>query len=103
MLSGYNDVPTYQLAQEPLIVYQVAAKLASVNTQHPMTQLSFTSGEIFDIIAALSEQEIAAAKSGDHHLAAYYLNMIQQFELISVKLKELPGEKRVAHLVLAAA
>lgn len=65
-----------------------------------MTQVSFTSGEIFDIITALHHMEIAAAKSGDHHLAAYYLNMIQQFELISEKLQELPGEKRVANLAM---
>lgn len=67
-----------------------------------MTSISFTSGEIFDIISALYEKEISAAKSGDHQLSAYYLNMIQQFQLISEKLKELPGEKRVAHLVLSA-
>lgn len=65
-----------------------------------MTHISFTSGEILDIIAALHEKEITAAKSGDHHLAAYYLSMIQQFELISEKLQELPGEKRVANLVM---
>lgn len=66
-----------------------------------MTHISFTSGEVFDIISALHEKEISSAKSGDHHLAAYYLEMIQQFESISDKLSELPGEKKVANLVMA--
>ena len=66
-----------------------------------MTHISFTSGEILDIIAALSEQENYENKMGKPQIAAYYLNMIQQFELISEKLQELPGEKRVANLVMA--
>jgi len=34
-------------------------------------------------------------------LSAYYLNILQQFEAIVEKLDELPGEKRVANLVMA--
>lgn len=66
-----------------------------------MTQISFTSGEIYDIIDALSEKGSAAEDRGEHHLSAYYLTMVQQFEEITYKLQDMPGEKRVAHLVMA--
>lgn len=66
-----------------------------------MTSISFTSGEIFDIIFALEDKCKAAEDDGKPHLSTYYLNMIQQFELISEKLTKLPGEKRVANLVMA--
>jgi hypothetical protein len=67
-----------------------------------MTHISLTSGEIFDIITALSDKCEAAHDREDEHLAAYYLNIIQQFDEISYKLQDLPGENRVANLVLAA-
>jgi len=67
-----------------------------------MTQISFTSGELLDIIDVLVEKENALFRADNHQLAAYYLNIIQQFELICDKLKERPGEDRVAHLVLAS-
>lgn len=66
-----------------------------------MTSLSFTSGEIYDIISALSDKGSAAEDRGDHQLSAYYLHIVQQFEEITYKLNELPGEHRVAHLVMA--
>ena len=66
-----------------------------------MTQISFTSGEIFDIISAIAAKCESAEESGDHHLSSYYLDMVQQFERVIDKLNELPGEKRVAHLVMA--
>ena len=47
-----------------------------------MTQLSFTSGELYDIISALQLVEEGVYDDGDHQGAAYYQNMIQQFELI---------------------
>jgi len=66
-----------------------------------MTNLiSFTSGELLDIISAI--QLISEYDDGDHQGAAYYQNMIQQFELIHSKLLERPGEDRVANLVLVA-
>jgi len=67
-----------------------------------MTQISLTSGELFDIIEVLSIHEEEVHKDGNYHTAAYYLNIIQQFELIHSKLLERPGEDRVANLVLAA-
>jgi len=67
-----------------------------------MTQLSFTSGELYDIIDALSIFEEGLHDDGDPQGAAYYQNMIQQFELIHSKLLERPGEDRVANLVLVA-
>lgn len=66
-----------------------------------MTNISLTSGEILDIITALSDKSEAAYDREDDHLAAYYLNMVQQFEEIVDKLKDFPGENRVANLVLA--
>jgi hypothetical protein len=65
-----------------------------------MTQLSLTSGELYDIISAL--QLVEEYDDGDHQGAAYYQNMIQQFELIHDKLQERVGEDKVAQLVLAA-
>jgi len=67
-----------------------------------MTQLSLTSGELYDIISALQLVEEGVYDDGDHQGAAYYQNMIQQFELIFDKLQERVGEDKVAQLVLAA-
>lgn len=66
-----------------------------------MTHISLTSGEILDIITALSDKCEAAYDHENDHLAAYFMNMIQQFEEIVEKLKDFPGENRVANLVLA--
>jgi hypothetical protein len=66
-----------------------------------MTSISFTSGELFDIIDALSIFEEGLHDDGDPQGAAYYANIAQQFEFIRDKLEELPGEDRVANLVLA--
>ena len=67
-----------------------------------MTQISFTSGELFDIISALQLVEEGVYDDGDHQGAAYYANISQQFQLIHSKLLERPGEDRVAELVLAS-
>jgi hypothetical protein len=67
-----------------------------------MTQISFTSGELYDIISALQLVEEGVYDDGDHQGAAYYRNMIQQLELIHDKLEERVGEDKVAQLVLAA-
>lgn len=66
-----------------------------------MTSISFTSGEILDIIAVLEVRENQAYKDGDFQRAAYYMNMASQFERIMDRLYERPGEHRVAELVLA--
>jgi len=68
-----------------------------------MTSISFTSGELLDIIKALEYYEDDAYyNQNDAQLASYYLGMQNQFRLIYDKLQELPGEDRVANLVLAA-
>jgi hypothetical protein len=66
-----------------------------------MTQISFTSGELLDIIDALGDKQLKLFMANDHQGAAYYQNMIQQFELIHSKLLERPGEDRVSYLILA--
>lgn len=66
-----------------------------------MTHISFTSGEILDIISALEDKAEIAEEKSQFQLANYYFNMIQQFEKISEKMNQLPGENRVANLVLA--
>jgi hypothetical protein len=68
-----------------------------------MTSISFTSGELLDIIKALEYYEDDAYfNQEDAPLASYYLSMQNQFELVLDKLYELQPEKRVANLVLAA-
>jgi hypothetical protein len=62
-----------------------------------MTHISFTSGELLDIISALESKE-----NDDPHLASYYLYMIQQFKMVYDKLQDLIPEDRVAHFVLAS-
>lgn len=67
-----------------------------------MTSISFTSGELLDIIHALEIRENDAYfNKDDAQLASYYLSMQQQLQLVFDKLQELPGENRVANLVLA--
>jgi hypothetical protein len=66
-----------------------------------MTTISLTSGELLDIIDSLCDKEQALHDAENYHLSAYYLNILQQFEAIVEKLDELPGEKRVANLVMA--
>jgi len=71
-----------------------------VQHQFIMTTVSLTSGEVLDIISALCDKEQSVYEENPH-LASYYLHIIQQFENISHRLEELPGEKRVANLVMA--
>lgn len=66
-----------------------------------MTSISFTSGELLDIMSALEEKENALYLAEDKHLAAYYMNLGVQFQRIYDKLQEFVPENRVAHLILA--
>jgi hypothetical protein len=66
-----------------------------------MTSISFTSGELLDIIAALEIKLCQAENACDSGLAMYYFNMQNQFYAINDKLQEFVPENRVAHLVLA--
>ena len=65
-----------------------------------MTTISLTSGELLDIISVLCDKE-QSVYDENPHLSAYYLNIMQQFEEVSNRLEELPGEERVANLILA--
>lgn len=67
-----------------------------------MTSISFTSGELLDIISALEIKEDQVYDSGDHQLAAYYMNLSNQFNRIYDRLQDKVPEHRVAELVLAA-
>jgi hypothetical protein len=66
-----------------------------------MTSISFTSGELLDIISALEDRENALYDAGDKHLAAYYMNLGVQFQRVYDKLQDFVPENRVANLVLA--
>ena len=66
-----------------------------------MTQISFTSGELLDIISCLEVKENQVYDAGDHHLAAYYMNLGNQFQRIYDRLQYKVPEERVANLVLA--
>lgn len=67
-----------------------------------MTTISFTSGQILDIISALEEKEDALYDADNKHLAAYYMNMGAQFQRVYDRLQDVVPEKRIATLVLAA-
>lgn len=67
-----------------------------------MTHISFTSGEILDIISALEDKENHAYDElNDPHLATYYMNLASQFHRIHDRLQGFIPENRVANLVLA--
>ena len=67
-----------------------------------MTSITFTSGELLDIIKVLEEKENRAyIIDNDAHLSAYYMNLGVQFQLVYDKLQEFVPENRVANLVLA--
>lgn len=67
-----------------------------------MTQISLTSGQILDIIANLDGYVDALQDAEEYTLAAYYGNMVEQFELLHDKLQDFLPEDRVANLILAA-
>ena len=82
---------------------ETVAQSTQTQTQRKMTSISFTSGELLDIIKTLEEKEnLAYLVDYDPGLAAYYMNLGNQFQRIYDKLQELPGESRVANLVLSA-
>lgn len=66
-----------------------------------MTSISFTSGELLDIISALEEKENALYLAENYHLSAYYMNLGCQFQKVYDKLQEFVPENRVANLVLS--
>ena len=66
-----------------------------------MTSISFTSGELLDIVSALEIKLNQAEIDGNAHLAMYYFTIQNQFLNILDKLEDFVPENRVAHLVLA--
>lgn len=65
--------------------------------------VSFTSGELLDIIAALEEKEdFNYQVKEDHNLAAYYMNLGVKFQRMYDLLQGLPGEHRVTELVVSS-
>jgi excinuclease UvrABC nuclease subunit len=67
-----------------------------------MTQISFTSGELLDIISALEDKAENLEESANFTLANYYYNIIEQLDKITEKLEDFQPENRVANLVLIA-
>ena len=66
-----------------------------------MIQISFTSGELLDIISTLEDKVENLEESANFALASYYYNIIDQFDRITEKLEEFQPENKVANLVLA--
>ena len=66
-----------------------------------MTSISFTSGELLDIISALEDKENALYLAEDYYLSAYYMHLGCQFQKVYDKLKDFVPENRVANLILA--
>jgi len=64
-----------------------------------MKPISFTSGQLLDLIALLEEKEDALYDAEDKGLSAYYMQMGVQFQRMYDRLQSLPGEKRVVELV----
>jgi hypothetical protein len=62
--------------------------------------ISFTSGQIMEISEVLREKAQQFHSEEAHHLGRNYSKMADQFDSVLEKLKELPGEKRVANLAL---
>jgi len=67
-----------------------------------MTSISFTSGELLDIISTLEDKAENPEESANFTLANYYYNIIDQLDRITEKLEQFQPENRVANLVLVA-
>ena len=67
-----------------------------------MTSISFTSGELLDIISTLEDKAENLEESANFTLANYYYNIIDQFDRITEKLEQFQPENKVANLVLIA-
>jgi molecular chaperone GrpE (heat shock protein) len=67
-----------------------------------MTTISFTSGELLDIINQLEQVADNLDEAENYTLATYFFNMAQQFEMLNDKLQDFVPENRVANLALIA-
>ena len=63
--------------------------------------ITFTSGQLLDIISLLEEKEDALYDADDKGLSIYYMQMGVQFQRMYDLLQGLPGEKRVAQLIVS--
>jgi hypothetical protein len=63
--------------------------------------ITFTSGQLLDIISMLEEKEDALYDADNKGLAVYYMQMGVQFQRMYDLMKDLPGEKRVVQLVVS--
>ncbi len=63
--------------------------------------ITFTSGQLLDIISMLEEKEDALYDADNKGLAVYYMQMGVQFQRMYDLLQGLPGEKRVAQLMVS--
>lgn len=61
--------------------------------------ITFTSGQLLDLIALLEEKEDALYDAEERGLAVYYMQMGVQFQRMYDRLQSLPGEQRVVKLV----
>lgn len=66
-----------------------------------MTQVSFTSGELFDLMTLLDKKVEALDDAEEYQLGTYYFRMAKQLQRIAEKLEDFVPENRVANLVLA--
>lgn len=64
--------------------------------------ISFTSGQLMDIMSALEALEEKLYHSGDRNLSLYYMQMVTRFQTMLEILEDLPGEKRVAELIVSS-
>jgi len=67
-----------------------------------MTQVSFTSGELFDLMTLLDEKVEALDDAREYQLGTYYFYMAKQLQKVAEKLQDFVPENRVANLVLVA-
>jgi hypothetical protein len=64
--------------------------------------ITFTSGQLLDLISLLEEKEDALYDADDKALSIYYMQMGVQFQRMYDLLQGLPGEKRVANLIVSS-
>ena len=62
--------------------------------------ITFTSGQLLDIISVLEEKENALYDADDKQLSVYYMQLGVQFQRMYDLLQGLPGEQRIAELVM---
>jgi hypothetical protein len=62
--------------------------------------ITFTSGQLLDLIALLEQKEDALYDAEERGLAVYYMQMGVQLQRMYDRLQSLPGEQRVAELVI---